>query len=68
MTSLTSDFTYFGRTQVWQKIFEPLLDHVPHKPFAQVKATVERELGRSLDEIFSHFEEEPLAAASIGQV
>jgi len=52
----------------WQKTFEPILDHVPHKPFSNVKATIEGELGRPLDEVFSRIEEEPIAAASIGQV
>ena len=52
----------------WQAEFEPLLDAVPAKPFAHVRATVERELGRPLEEVFASFEEAPLAAASIGQV
>ncbi|MEZ0228417.1 MAG: ABC1 kinase family protein [Planctomycetota bacterium] len=33
-----------------------------------IKAHVEKELGRKLDEIFSDFDEQPLAAASIAQV
>ena len=52
----------------WQKTFEPILDHVPHKPFSNVKATIEGELGRPLEEVFSKIDEEPIAAASIGQV
>ena len=54
--------------EVWQKTFEPLLDNVPAKPFAHVRATVEAELGASLGDVFSSFDEVPLAAASIGQV
>jgi aarF domain-containing kinase len=54
--------------KAWQAVFEPLLDAVPHKPFSHVRATVERELGKPLAAVFSRFEEEPLAAASIGQV
>ncbi len=37
-------------------------------PFAEIKAQVEKELGKPLDKIFKHFDETPFAAASIGQV
>jgi aarF domain-containing kinase len=57
-----------GAPEHWQKVFEPLLQHVPHKDFGVVRATVERELGRPLEEVFSAFAPEPIAAASIGQV
>lgn len=40
----------------------------PAMPFAEIKAQVEKELGKPLDQIFKHFEEQPFAAASIGQV
>ena len=54
----------------YQDIFRPFLDHVDHKDFATVRATVERELGggRALEDVFASFEREPIAAASIGQV
>lgn len=52
----------------WQKIFEPLLDNVPPRDFATVKETVEREMGKSMDQVFSSFSTESLASASIGQV
>ena len=60
----------FGNTfpPAWQSVFEPLLDAVPPKPFSHVRATIEAELGRPLEHIFSRFEETPLASASIGQV
>ena len=45
-----------------------LQDKVPPFPFSQVKEIVEQELNASLDEIFLHFQENPIAAASIGQV
>ncbi|MDI6725378.1 MAG: AarF/UbiB family protein, partial [Smithellaceae bacterium] len=45
-----------------------LQDDVPAFPFSQVQEIVERELSAPLGEIFHHFHEEPLAAASIGQV
>ena len=52
----------------WQRVFEPMLDAVPPKPFDQVRATVEAELGRPLEAVFASFAPEPLASASIGQV
>lgn len=55
--------------RAWSKVFEPVLDRIPHKPFEQVKAIVERDLEiGDLSELFSSFETEPMAAASIGQV
>ena len=40
----------------------------PPMPFAEIKQQVENELGQSLDKAFKHFDEQPFAAASIGQV
>jgi ubiquinone biosynthesis protein len=37
-------------------------------PYAEVRRTIEHELGRTLSSVFPHFEERSLAAASIGQV
>jgi ubiquinone biosynthesis protein len=45
-----------------------LQDNVPAFPFAQVKEIVEQELCAPLDALFAHFDDIPLAAASIGQV
>jgi len=45
-----------------------LQDKVPPFSFAEVKDIVERELGKSLTELFDSFEIEPIASASIGQV
>jgi ubiquinone biosynthesis protein len=45
-----------------------LQDDVPAFPFAQVRATIEAELGRSLEEIYSDFATAPVAAASVAQV
>ncbi|MFZ5632605.1 MAG: ABC1 kinase family protein [Bacillota bacterium] len=47
---------------------EKLQDRVAALRFETVKQQIERELGRSLEELFAGFEPEPLAAASIGQV
>jgi ubiquinone biosynthesis protein len=48
--------------------FKKLRDQVPPERFEDVKAVVERELGRPLDAVFSEFAVEPIAAASIAQV
>lgn len=43
-------------------------DAVPAKPFAVVRAAVERELGKPLGAVFASFDETPIAAASLAQV
>jgi len=48
--------------------FKACRDQVPPEAFADVRATIEQDLGRPLDAVFAHFEREPLAAASIAQV
>jgi predicted unusual protein kinase regulating ubiquinone biosynthesis (AarF/ABC1/UbiB family) len=40
----------------------------PAMPFAEIKTQVEKELGKPLHQIFKQFDEQPFAAASIGQV
>ncbi len=45
-----------------------LQDAVPAFPFSQARDIIERELNAPLDQLFCRFDEEPLAAASIGQV
>ncbi|OTG67509.1 ABC1 kinase family protein [Acinetobacter silvestris] len=40
----------------------------PAMPFAEIKHQVEKELGKPLTQAFKHFDEQPFAAASIGQV
>ncbi|MCA0375638.1 MAG: AarF/ABC1/UbiB kinase family protein [Gemmatimonadetes bacterium] len=47
---------------------ERLQDKVAPFPFAQVRAIIERELGRPLHEAYQSFDEVPVAAASLGQV
>ncbi len=43
-------------------------DQVPPEPFAEVRRIVEADLGRPLTAVFSAFDPEPVAAASIAQV
>ena len=45
-----------------------LQDQVPPVPFPELKAEVEAELGKSIEQTFVHFDETPLASASIAQV
>jgi ubiquinone biosynthesis protein len=48
--------------------FRLLRDRVPPEPFEAVRAVVEAELGGRLEDLFTEFDREPLAAASIAQV
>jgi predicted unusual protein kinase regulating ubiquinone biosynthesis (AarF/ABC1/UbiB family) len=50
------------------KALARLQDHVKPFPFEEVEESVGRELGVRISKAFSHFEREPLAAASLGQV
>ena len=43
-------------------------DAVPAHPFEEIRAQVERELGKPLDAVFREFAPEPIAAASLAQV
>ncbi len=47
---------------------EKLQDHVPPISYEDIQLQFERELGRSIQEVFETFHKQPLAAASIGQV
>jgi predicted unusual protein kinase regulating ubiquinone biosynthesis (AarF/ABC1/UbiB family) len=49
-------------------VLSGLQDEVPPESFANVRAHVERELGRPLEEMFTEFEEQPVASASLAQV
>jgi ubiquinone biosynthesis protein len=45
-----------------------LLDAAPPVPTAEIRDTIEAELGSPVDEIFATFDDAPIASASIGQV
>ncbi len=45
-----------------------LHDAVPPRPWAEMRAVIEAELGGSVDELYASFEREPIAAASLSQV
>ena len=52
----------------WIAELSKLQDAVPPVPFPEIRAVIEEDLGKPLSELFLHFDEEPVAAASIGQV
>jgi aarF domain-containing kinase len=55
--------------RIYSKIFEPLLDKVPgHMPITKVRKVIEGDFAQPFESVFASFEEEPIAAASIGQV
>ena len=45
-----------------------LQDSLPPVPFAQIRDEIELSLGKSLDELYSHIDPDPVGAASIAQV
>jgi ubiquinone biosynthesis protein len=45
-----------------------LQDHLPPFPGAEARRTIELELGRSIEALFTSFDDVPIAAASIAQV
>ncbi|XP_047967551.1 uncharacterized protein slr0889 [Salvia hispanica] len=52
----------------WVKRLVTLCDQAPPTPYNVVKVVLEKELGRSIDELFDRFDIEPLGSASIAQV
>ena len=52
----------------FQRKLAALRDAAPKVSFDQMRRVMEEELEEPLDEVFDSFEEEPIAAASIGQV
>ena len=52
----------------FQRELAKLRDAAPTVAFKQMRRVIEEDLGERIPEVFAHFEEEPIAAASIGQV
>ena len=52
----------------FRKPLADLQDHIKPKPYSEIAATIKSQLGDIPTNIFSNFDQEPLAAASIGQV
>jgi aarF domain-containing kinase len=49
-------------------ILSRLLDQVPPRPFPAIERRITRELGRPLADVFSQFDRDPIASASLAQV
>ncbi len=47
---------------------EALQDQVPPRPYKEIRARVEKELGKPIKELFASVEKKPIASASLGQV
>jgi predicted unusual protein kinase regulating ubiquinone biosynthesis (AarF/ABC1/UbiB family) len=54
--------------EAYVEVLSQLHDEVPAESFETVKATVERELGKPLVEVFREFSPTPVASASLAQV
>jgi ubiquinone biosynthesis protein len=54
--------------QALQDCLAELQEHAAPQDVAVIRAVVERELGRPVDEVFADFEETPIGVASIAQV
>jgi predicted unusual protein kinase regulating ubiquinone biosynthesis (AarF/ABC1/UbiB family) len=52
----------------FQRELAKLRDAAPKVSFKQMRRVIEEDLEEEIDELFSEFDEEPVAAASIGQV
>nr|KYP36346.1 Uncharacterized protein sll1770 family [Cajanus cajan] len=50
------------------RLLKQLQDSLPPRPLEEVYGTIQKELGKSMDELFTDFVNEPLATASIAQV
>jgi predicted unusual protein kinase regulating ubiquinone biosynthesis (AarF/ABC1/UbiB family) len=57
-----------GELADFQARFEDLQDSAPQVPFKDMQKVIERELGERISDVFSEFDQDAAAAASIGQV
>lgn len=54
--------------KAWTTAMEPLCQVNTETDFKVIKETIEKEFGKKIEEMYSEFEEKPVASASIGQV
>lgn len=53
--------------EAFQEPLEALQNQIPPRPFEEIEQRIEKELGKKPEELFSFFDKNPLASASIGQ-
>ncbi len=58
----------FAVPEDFRKELETLQDKVPQRPVENIIKRIESDLGRPIDRVFSHFNAEAIAAASLAQV
>lgn len=63
---IASSPTFFPKEYVDE--FQLCLDRTPPFPFSTVKQIIEKELGKSLSDVYAFVDSKPLASASIAQV
>jgi predicted unusual protein kinase regulating ubiquinone biosynthesis (AarF/ABC1/UbiB family) len=68
MASYVDGMVPDAQSEAFARTLSQLQSATPASPFPAVRALIESELGKPLDQAFASFEELPLASASIGQV
>ncbi len=68
LSTIDFDLIPEGEREQFKEKLAELRDDAPRVPFAKQRKLMESELGGRLEDVFAAFDEEPVAAASIGQV
>src|SRR3954451_24710159 len=68
LSTVDFDMVPEGEREAFKERLAALRDDAPKVPFAGMRRVIEEDLGGPLGEFFAAFDEEAVAAASIGQV